>query len=185
MSKLLSSVLFLATLGGVAVANAAPFTLTSPDFSSGKLLPPAAGGKPGSDPACHGKNISPLLEWQNPPANTKSYALLIQDPQGRKGLGVTHLIAYDIPGNVQRLERTALSNGKGFVGGLNSKGTLAYVGPCPPTTLDLHYYTFTLIATDLAANALPPGLLPEELFHRLEGHALASAGMVAAYQGSN
>ncbi|MBT0725455.1 YbhB/YbcL family Raf kinase inhibitor-like protein [Rosenbergiella sp. S61] len=182
MKKLLSSLLVIAATGSSAWANAAPFTLTSPDFSSGKLLPAAAGGKPGNDPACHGQNISPLLEWQNAPANTKSYALIIQDPQGRNGLGVTHLVAYGLPATTQRLERTALSNGKGFVGGLNSKGSEAYVGPCPPPTLDLHYYTFTLIATDLPANALPAGLLREELLHRLEGHALASAGMVAGYQ---
>lgn len=182
MKKLLSSLLVIAAAGSSAWANAAPFTLTSPDFSSGKLLPDAAGGKPGNDPACHGQNISPILAWQNAPANTKSFALIIQDPQGKNGLGVTHLVAYGIPATTQRLERTALSNGKGFVGGLNSKGSEAYVGPCPPPTLDLHYYTFTLIATDLPTTALPAGLLREELLHRLEGHALASAGMVAGYQ---
>lgn len=122
------------------------------------------------------------MAWQNAPANTKSFALIIQDPQGKNGLGVTHLVAYGIPATTQRFERTALSNGKGFVGGLNSKGSKAYVGPCPPPTLDLHYYTFTLIATDLPTTALPAGLLREELLHRLEGHALASAGMVAGYQ---
>ncbi|MBT0721622.1 YbhB/YbcL family Raf kinase inhibitor-like protein [Rosenbergiella collisarenosi] len=182
MNKLLSSLCLIAASVGSAAAFAAPFTLSSPDFTAGKLLPSAAGGKPGNDPACHGQNISPLLEWQNAPANTKSYALIIQDPQGKNGLGVTHLVAYGIPATTQRLERTALSNGKGFVGGLNSKGTEAYVGPCPPPTLDLHYYTFTLIATDLAPTALPAGLLREELLHRLEGHALAAAGTVAGYQ---
>jgi len=182
MKKLLTSLLFASAVGHTALASAAPFTLTSPDFSSGKLLPAAAGGKPGKDPACHGQNISPILAWQNAPANTKSFALIIQDPQGRNGLGVTHLVAYGIPATTQRFERTSLSNGKGFVGGLNSKGTEAYVGPCPPPTLDLHYYTFTLIATDLAPNELPRGLLREELLNRLEGHALAAAGMVAGYQ---
>lgn len=185
MKKILLATLTMAVASFSTWANAAPFVLTSPDFTSGKLLPPAAGGRPDTDPACHGQNISPVLEWQNAPAKTKSFALIIHDDQGKNGLGVTHLVAYGIPATTHRLERTALSNGKGFVGGLNSKGSLAYVGPCPPVTLDLHNYTFTLIATDLAPDALPAGLLREELLNRLNGHALAAAGMVAGYQATH
>lgn len=176
---------FALAINGISVwAAAAPaiFSLSSPDFTSGKLLPPSAGDKPAAGTSCHGKNISPLLEWQNAPANTQSFALLIQDPQGKNGLGVTHLVAYGIPATTQRLERTALSNGRGFVGGLNSKGTYSYAGSCPAPTFDLHFYNFTLIATDLPAKALPAGLTREELLTRLEGHALAAAGMVAGYQ---
>ena len=184
MKKTLNSLLF-ACLGIAAAftAAAAPFTLTSSDFTSGHPMPPAMGGNLPHVKSCHGQNISPPLSWENPPAATQSFALIIQDAEGRNGLGTTHLLAYGIPATQHQFLRTALANGQGFIGGKNSFGKLAYDGPCPPVNSDTHTYTFTLIATNLPADSLPKGLTQAELLQKLEGHALGAAGMTGLYSG--
>lgn len=184
MKNLLPSLLLMSLTAGSALAAQEPiFTLQSPDFTSGHAMPPASGGNLPDVAACHGQNISPALTWKNAPAGTKSFALIIADAQGRNGLGVTHLLAYGIPGTSQRIERTALANGHGFVGGKNTFGREAYNGPCPPANGDTHFYTFTLIATDLPVNSLPAGLDSHALLSHLTGHALGSAGIVGTFHG--
>lgn len=175
--------LVLACIGVIAslTVYAAPFSLTSPDFTSGKRLPPAAGGSASQGATCYGQNISPRLVWQNPSAKTQSFALIIHNDQGNNGLGASLLVAYGISNQIDHIERAALSNGHGFVAGVNSYGTQTYRGPCPEIDSAAQYYTFTLIATDLAANALPAGLSRDELLAHLTGHALAATGIVASY----
>lgn len=184
MKKTLNSLL-LASLSLTAAfsATAAPFTLTSPDFTSGHVMPSAMGGNLPHVKSCHGQNISPPLSWENPPAATQSFALIIQDAEGRNGLGATHLLAYGIPATQHQFLRTALANGHGFIGGKNSFDKLVYDGPCPPVNGDIHTYTFTLIATNLPADSLPEGLSQAELLQKLEGHALGAAGMTGLYSG--
>ena len=58
-----------------------------------------------ANPNCVGENVSPPLAWANLPAGTKSYALLMIDPEGRGGLGVIHWVAYGIPAVGDRLRR--------------------------------------------------------------------------------
>lgn len=146
-------------------------------------MPSAMGGNLPHVKSCHGQNISPPLSWENPPAATQSFALIIQDAEGRNGLGATHLLAYGIPATQHQFLRTALANGHGFIGGKNSFDKLVYDGPCPPVNGDIHTYTFTLIATNLPADSLPEGLSQAELLQKLEGHALGAAGMTGLYSG--
>ncbi len=58
------------------------------------------GKRSGNNPNCVGENVSPQLSWVNPPAGTKSFALLMVDPEGRGGAGVNHWVAYGIPADV-------------------------------------------------------------------------------------
>ena len=68
------------------------------------------------------------------------------------------------------------------MGGKNSVGVGYYFGPCPPAGDSPHHYNFTVIATDLEPDALPPGLMREELLEKLRGgHALAPATIVGKY----
>ena len=60
-----------------------PFTLTSSAFKDGTLMPKKMAGANKANPNCVGENVSPALSWANPPAGTKSYALLMFDPEGR------------------------------------------------------------------------------------------------------
>ncbi|RRZ90348.1 YbhB/YbcL family Raf kinase inhibitor-like protein [Erwinia sp. 198] len=174
--------LLAALLLTAASASAAPvFTLSSPDFNDNALMAKKFAGAAKGNASCTGENISPALSWNNPPEGTKSFALVVTDPVGAKGLGVDHLVAYNIPFQRTSFAQGELTRGKGYTGGKNSPGTLRYHGPCPPVGSGEHHYNFTLIATDLPANGLEQGLTREALFDRLKGHTLGAAGLIGRF----
>ena len=180
LSALALSVIFTGSLPFAAQA-ASTFTLSSPAFQdNGMLAQKYAGATPGNA-SCTGDNVSPPLSWANPPVGTKSFALLLSDPEGKAGLGVSHLVAYGIPASINGFAEGDLTQGKGFVGGINSPGTAVYHGPCPPAGSGLHHYTFVLIATDLPPHALGPGLTREQLLEKLQGHAKGGAGIIGRF----
>jgi phosphatidylethanolamine-binding protein (PEBP) family uncharacterized protein len=86
-----------ALFGSHEAFAAGAFTLTSSDFKDGERLPQKFAGNNKSNPNCVGENISPELSWSNPPDGTKSFVLLMFDPEGRPPGGVSHFVAYDIP----------------------------------------------------------------------------------------
>lgn len=175
---LLCSALLLASLSAGAQGV---FTLSSPDFNDNALLDKKFAGATKGNPSCTGENVSPALSWQNLPAGSKSLALLVFDPEGAKGLGVSHLVAYNIPASASGFAQRDLTEGKGFTGGKNSPGNNHYHGPCPPAGSGAHHYVFTLIASDLPPDALKAGLTREQLLAELKGHALGGAGIVGRY----
>jgi phosphatidylethanolamine-binding protein (PEBP) family uncharacterized protein len=91
----------LATLCGAhdALAQGA-FTLSSASFKDGERLPAKFAGNNKSNPNCVGENVSPAFSWANPPEGTRSFALLMFDPEGRPPAGVSHWVAYGIPASV-------------------------------------------------------------------------------------
>jgi len=157
--------LVLAAFGVGGVANAAdPFTLSSATFKDGTMMPKKVANKNPQNPNCVGDNVSPQLSWSGAPDGTKSFAFTMVDPEGRGGLGVFHWVAYGIPANVTTFaegEVTA-ANDK-YVGGKSTQGVGFYSGPCTPPNVQPHHYTFVLIATDLEAKELPPGLTKDEV----------------------
>jgi len=174
-------------LGACATTSELPsmgdaFALTSSTFKDGTMLAVKNAGNNKANPNCIGDNVSPPLAWSNVPAGTKSFALIMVDPEGRAGLGVDHWTAYGIPAS-----RTGFAEGETsavsdkFVPGKGTAGLGHYTGPCTPPGTGLHHYTFTLIATDLEPNALPPGLTRAELLAKLNGHAKGSAGIVGLF----
>src|SRR5436189_4003439 len=97
--------------GGVALAVAwscqnataqSAFTITSSSFKDGERLATKMAGNNKQNPNCVGENVSPALSWANPPEGTKSYALLMFDPEGRPPGGASHWVAYGIPVSVTR-----------------------------------------------------------------------------------
>jgi Raf kinase inhibitor-like YbhB/YbcL family protein len=178
---------FAMTLAGVTVSTvraAEPFTLTSPAFKDGDVWSSKfAGADPTrTNPPCPGQNISSPLAWSNAPPATRSYAILMIDPDGGSGLGAVHWVAYGIPPTKTSLaEGEASSAPKDFVAGKNNVGTDHYFGLCGPASHALHHYVITVIATDLAPDALKPGLTRDELIKELRGHALAPASIVGRY----
>jgi len=134
-------------------------------------------------PNCVGENISPPLAWSNVPDGTKSFALLLFDPEGRAPAGVSHMVLYGIPADVKGFAEGELSQpSEKFVGGKNLMGTGTYFGPGTPPNTDWHHYTFTLVATDLDPKALQPGLTREELAAALKDHVKGSAGLVTRFK---
>ncbi len=65
--------------------------------------------------------------------------------------------------------------------GKSTPGAEAYYGPCPPANTGRHHFLFTVIATDLAPDALPAGLTREELFAKLKGHAKGDSTIVGRF----
>jgi phosphatidylethanolamine-binding protein (PEBP) family uncharacterized protein len=88
---------------------AEPFSVTSPAYKDGDIWPSKfAGSDPSrTNPPCPGENISPPLTWSNAPAATKSFAILMYDPDGGNGLGAVHWVAYNIPAS-----KTSLAEGE-------------------------------------------------------------------------
>jgi Raf kinase inhibitor-like YbhB/YbcL family protein len=180
--SILAAAFALAALCGAGNALAqGVFTLSSPDFKDGERLALKNAGNNKANPNCLGENVSPTLNWSNPPAGTKSYALLMFDPEGRPPGGVSHWVAYGIPVSVTGFAEGEVSKPSDkYVGGLGTAKLSNYTGPCTPAG-PLHHYTFTLIATDLEPSALQPGLTREELVKALEGHAKQSTGLIGTF----
>jgi Raf kinase inhibitor-like YbhB/YbcL family protein len=175
----LASGLVLAACTGALAAD--PFILRSSSFEDGGKLAVKNAGNNKSNPNCVGENVSPQFSWSNPPAGTVSYALLMFDPEGRGGLGVSHWVSYGIPASVTGFAEGEVSKESDkYVGGTSTPKLAHYFGPCTPPG-DWHHYTFTLIATDLDPKALKPGLTREELFKELDGHTKGAAGLIGRF----
>src|SRR5947208_589940 len=181
-SSILAATVALMAAGGAPGANAqGVFTLSSTGFKDGERLATKFAGNAKSNPNCVGENVSPALSWANPPAGTKSYALLMFDPEGRPPGGVSHWVAYGIPVAVTGFAEgeTSKQTDK-YVGGKSLMGLPHYFGPCTPPGSP-HHYTFTLIATDLEPGALQPGMTRDEVIKALDGHAKGAAGIIGTF----
>jgi Raf kinase inhibitor-like YbhB/YbcL family protein len=172
----------LAALCGSHDAKAqGAFTLTSPDFKDGARLAVKNAGNNKTNPNCVGENISPAFSWANPPEGTKSYALLMFDPEGRPPGGVSHWVAYGIPVSVTGFAEGEVSKASDkYVGGISTQKVGFYSGPCTPAGAP-HHYTFTLMATDLEPSALQAGMTRDELIKALDGHVKGATGLIGTF----
>jgi Raf kinase inhibitor-like YbhB/YbcL family protein len=159
--------------------------LSSPDFEDGGPLPMKYGGNNPENPNCTGQNASPALTWKNAPAGTKSFAIMLFDTAGRAPLGVVHWFAYGLPATKTDFkEGEAAQTPSGFMGGKSTMNRLSYFGPCPPRGVKPHPYVFTLMAYDIAPDAIPAGLSPEEFAKAMQaagGKLLQSVSLVSRY----
>lgn len=148
-------------------AAADPFTLTSTTFKDGQLMPRKVANSTPNNPNCVGQNVSPQLSWSGAPEGTKSFAILMEDPEGRGGAGVHHWVAYGIPPTVTSFAEGEVTKASDkYVGGKSTQGVGNYSGPCTPPGSP-HHYTFTVIATDFDPKELPPGLTREDFLAKL------------------
>src|SRR5262249_7583822 len=128
-----------AVLGTHQAFAAGAFSLTSSDFKDGERMPQKFAGNIKSNPNCVGENISPELTISNPPEGTKSFALLVFDPEGRPPGGVSHFVAYGIPPSVTSFAEGELSKpGDKFVGGQSLMRLATYFGPRTPPRAPPH-----------------------------------------------
>ncbi len=180
--SILAATVTLAALGGSHDARAdSVFTLSSSAFKDGERLPVKYAGNNKSNPNCVGENVSPPLSWVNPPEGTKSYAILMFDPEGRPPGGVSHWVAYGIPITVRGFAEGEVSKpSEKYVGGSSLMKLPSYFGPCTPPGAP-HHYTFTLMATDLEPTALAAGLTRDEVIKVLDGHVKGATGLVGTF----
>ena len=92
---------------------------------------------------CDGKNISPHLSWEDVPEGTKSFALIVTDPDAPGGTWI-HWLVYNIPKEIRKIEQGTLPNVAKEVE--NDFGKKSYGGPCPPS--GTHRYFFSIYALD-------------------------------------
>jgi|SRR5690349_1003914 len=148
--------------------------LTSDAFVNGQSIP--------TKYACTGRNISPALVWTEPPAETQSFALIVDDPDAPMGTWV-HWVLFNIPADRRRLEEDLPVSGKNvdpnaIYVGKNSSGNTHYDGPCPPS--GTHRYYFKLYALDTTVDLLP-GATKEQVLKALEGHILGQAELMGTF----
>lgn len=177
------SVMAACGLMPVAALSAEGFALTSPAFADNDILSSKHAGK-GGPRNCDGENISPPLEWSNAPEATQSFAMVVHDAVGGHGLGITHWVAYGISPQASSLAEGVASSpavDNTYIGGTNVIKQPTYLGPCPDVGDVPHHYEFVLIATDLAPDALAPGLTRDALFEALAGHTLGATSLVGRY----
>jgi Raf kinase inhibitor-like YbhB/YbcL family protein len=180
-TRIIRQVLGAGALGFVLAANAFaadPFTVTSTTFKDGQVMPKKVSNVNPQNPNCVGENVSPQLAWRNAPEGTKSFAILMEDPEGRGGAGVHHFVAYGIAPSVTSFAEGELSKASDkYVGGKSTQGVGFFSGPCTPAGPP-HHYTFVVIATDLEPKELQPGLTRDEFLAKLvpEGGTSRSKG---------
>lgn len=181
-------------VGGVSVANAqaakakgkgkaasAQLKLTAPDLvSKGRIAISHVFNGMG----CNGQNISPALEWTNPPAGTKSFAVTIYDPDAPTGSGWWHWVMYNIPPSTTGLVAGA-GNGRnaprGSAEGRTDFGSKGYGGPCPPVGDKPHHYHITLFALKVDKLDLPGDATAAYVGFNLNANKLATARVTALY----
>ena len=188
---ILAGALAVVCSGGTAAAQQKIFQLSSTTFRDGEMMPVRVANSRANFPQnadCVGENVSPQLSWINPPPGTRSFAILMVDPEGRGGAGVNHWVAYGVPAEVTGFAEGEVSrDSPKYVGGKSRLGVGHYSGPCTPANSQPRHYTFVLIATDLEPRELPPGLTREELTARIvpEGaaprHDKGTAGIVGLF----
>ena len=149
-----------------------PLELTSTAFAPGEPIPRKY--------TCDGEDISPLLQWSDPPQGTKSFTLIADDPDAPVGTWV-HWVLYNLPAETRALPEAVPPDADlpdGSRHGQNSWPRLGYGGPCPPS--GTHRYFFKLYALDTVLD-LKSGASKKQLLQAMEGHILGQAELMGLY----
>ena len=157
----------------LVLVAAAAFSISSPAFTDGGNIP--------SKFTCDAGQTapSPALTWKEAPSGTKSFVLIMDDPDVPMPNGFTHWVLADIPGSARELA-------EGFqVGSLGVSANsgfrrAGYGGPCPPT--GSHHYHFMLSALDVATLGLQAGASKADVEKAMEGHVVGKTELVGTYQ---
>lgn len=148
--------------------------LTSAAFAYGEKIPVRF--------TCEGDDVSPPLQWTGAPVETRSFALICEDPDAPRGTWL-HWVLYNIPGTAVELMQavpTLPETPSGTRHGRNTAKDMAYAGPCPPPGKP-HRYFFRLYALDIMLN-LPPGASRQELEQAMDQHILGQGTLMGRYE---
>jgi len=152
-------------------------TLTSQAFRQNGEIP--------AQHTCQGADVSPPLAWSGVPANTKSLALIVDDPDApdpaAPKMTWVHWVLYNIPPTATRLPDGAAAQALpgGTLEGINDFKRAAYGGPCPP--VGRHRYFHKLYALDTVLPDLK-GPSKAALEKAMQGHVLMHAELIGTYQ---
>lgn len=148
--------------------------LMSPAFTSGSTIP--------AKHTCEGENVSPPLSWAGAPPETKSLALIFDDPDAPRGT-FSHWVLYGIPADERELPEnyaTSATAQRKATSGRNDFGKDGYGGPCPPRG-ETHRFYFRLYALDTPLN-LSAGATRAQVLDRVRDHVVAQAELMGSYK---
>jgi Raf kinase inhibitor-like YbhB/YbcL family protein len=148
--------------------------VTSTAFADGAPIP--------ARHAAAGDNLSPPLAWDGVPADTRSLAVIVDDPDAPRGTW-THWVLYNLPADARGLDAgvpAAPTLPNGARQGVNTGGTVGYDGPAPPPG-PVHHYHCIVYALDAVLD-LPPRATRAQLAAAMHGHVLAHGEVVGTYR---
>ncbi|SRR6266404_1501616 len=175
------------TSGSSAISAATTDAGSGSKVMSIKVMSPAfqPGGPIPSKYTCEGQDISPPLAWSGAPSSTKSFALIVDDPDApdpaKPQRVYVHWVVYNIPATTTSLPENASKTGspKGAVQGKNDWGKPQYGGPCPP--IGRHRYFFKLYALDAELSGLSSPT-KADLERAMKGHVVDAGELIGTYQ---
>ena len=147
--------------------------ITSSAFNEGAMIPEKY--------TCDGPNISPPLKWSDAPEETKSFAIICEDPDAPSGIWV-HWVLFNLPVNVKELPENIPAIGKvsnGAKQGKNDFGKIGYGGPCPPGGTHRYFFQVYALTKELDLEA---GISKSELISAMEGNILSEGQIMGKYQ---
>lgn len=158
------------------------FTLTSESVTDGQVL---ANDQVSGIMGAGGSDVSPQLSWSGFPAETKSFAVTVYDPDAPTASGFWHWALADLPASVTELPAGA-GDGSPLPGGAvtlaNDASAKRYIGAAPPAGHGPHRYYIAVHAVDVEKLDLPENATPAYLGFNLFGHAIARAVIHGTYE---
>ena len=154
------------------------FTLSSPAFDHGAAIPEKHRGR------LFGANISPALDWTQPPAGTVELVLIVQDPDVPFGKPATHALTLGIDPSLTGIPENALVNPSPIPGIRHGKGGLGrrgWAGPMPLRSHGPHAYVFQLFALDRSPG-LPASFALAGVISAIAGHVIGRARLDGTYE---
>jgi Raf kinase inhibitor-like YbhB/YbcL family protein len=163
--------------------DVATFALTSDDVADGATL---SNAQVANFMGYSGDNLSPQLSWSGFPAETKSFAVTVHDPDAPTGSGFWHWLAVNIPADVNELATGAGTDGSsdlpnGVLQLRNDAGTRGYVGSAPPPGDVPHRYVHTVHALDVERLDVDADASAAFVGFNLRFHTIARAQIVPVF----
>lgn len=155
--------------------NMGSLELTSTAFSEGGAVPARF--------TCQGEDLSPPLAWRDPPIGTKSFAVIVDDPDAPDPKApkqtFVHWVLYDLPADTRALPEGTKAPPQGARAGKNDVGKTTYSGPCPP--IGRHRYFFKVYALDTVLQDIGEPSAAD-LTKAMTGHILARGQLMGTYE---
>ncbi|MGZ5971632.1 MAG: YbhB/YbcL family Raf kinase inhibitor-like protein [Polyangiales bacterium] len=149
--------------------GASSLAIETPEFFPGQPIPKKY--------TCDGEDLSPEVKWSKAPPVTKSFLLIVDDPDAPTGT-FTHWVIFDMPIPSTHVPEAAKGIG---TQALNDFGKAKWNGPCPPPGKE-HRYFFRLYALDLEDLGLADGVNRYEVEKRIDGHVVGKVETMGTYK---
>ena len=172
IGTMLGAALMLTALVGGADEGGGTIKVTSSAFDNGGNIP--------AEYTCEGKGVPPPLSWGAVPSQTKSIAVLVEDPDAPNGT-FEHFVAFNLPPDRRSLPTEAVQSiapGSALKSARNSSGTVGFAPICPPS--GRHHYRFEVVALDSTLQ-LPPASDAQAVRAAMRGHELARGELVGVF----